>query len=212
MGHLTLIFWIALAAFGLGSCRKGNGKSGPDLVDGETDSSGGTTAPGGGFGGVNVPLRPSCSMRGAVVGERVLIAGGDSDGTVTIGGAAKKDDEVLDGDLETKLAGELAVLDAVLGDHFAPLWSTLTLEEPRRGFAMVTHGSKVFIGGGQRPKRDFVPGQAYDFSVAMSDQSALGLLLYRGVLPFVPPDKVGSTCEDIVLPVRERLNMPADDP
>jgi len=50
------------------------------------------------------------------------------------------------------------------------------------------------------------------FSVAMSDQSALGLLLYRGVLPFVLPDKVGSTYEDIVLPIRERLNMPADDP
>jgi SEC-C motif-containing protein len=31
------------------------------------------------------------------------------------------------------------------------------------------------------------------FSVAMSDQSALGLILYRGVLPFVPPDKVKST-------------------
>ena len=50
------------------------------------------------------------------------------------------------------------------------------------------------------------------FSVAMSDQSALGLILYRGVLPFVPPDKVGSNYENIVLPVRERLNMPADDP
>jgi hypothetical protein len=50
------------------------------------------------------------------------------------------------------------------------------------------------------------------FSVAMSDQSALGLILYRGVLPFVPPDKVASNYENIVLPVRERLNMPADDP
>jgi hypothetical protein len=50
------------------------------------------------------------------------------------------------------------------------------------------------------------------FSVAMSDQSALGLILYRGVLPFVPPDKVKSTYEDIVLPIRERLNMPPDDP
>ena len=50
------------------------------------------------------------------------------------------------------------------------------------------------------------------FSVAMSDQPALGLLLYRGILPFVPPDKVGSSYEDIVLPARERLNLPADDP
>jgi hypothetical protein len=50
------------------------------------------------------------------------------------------------------------------------------------------------------------------FSVAMSDQPALGLLLYRGVLPFVPPDKVGSNYENIVLPVRERLNLPANDP
>ena len=50
------------------------------------------------------------------------------------------------------------------------------------------------------------------FSVAMSDQSALGLILYRGVLPFVPPDKVASSYENIVLAVRERLNMPADDP
>jgi hypothetical protein len=50
------------------------------------------------------------------------------------------------------------------------------------------------------------------FAVAMSDQSALGLILYRGILPFVPPDKVGSNYDDIVLPVRERLNMSADDP
>jgi len=50
------------------------------------------------------------------------------------------------------------------------------------------------------------------FSVAMSDQTALGLILYRGVLPFVPPDKVASSYENIVLAVRERLNMPADDP
>jgi hypothetical protein len=50
------------------------------------------------------------------------------------------------------------------------------------------------------------------FSVAMSDQSALGLILYRGVLPFVPPDNVKSTYEDIVLPIRDRLIMPADDP
>src|SRR5205085_8944182 len=28
----------------------------------------------------------------------------------------------------------------------------------------------------------------------------------------VPPDKVGSNYEEIVLPARERLNMPADDP
>jgi len=50
------------------------------------------------------------------------------------------------------------------------------------------------------------------FSVAFSDQSALGLVLYRGVLPFVPPDKVASNYDNIVLPIRERLNMPADDP
>jgi len=50
------------------------------------------------------------------------------------------------------------------------------------------------------------------FSVAMSDQSALGLILYRGVLPFVPPDKVASNYENIILPVRERLDMAAVDP
>jgi hypothetical protein len=50
------------------------------------------------------------------------------------------------------------------------------------------------------------------FAVAFSDASALGLILYRGVLPFVPPDDVGTSYDDIVLPIRERLNLPADDP
>jgi hypothetical protein len=50
------------------------------------------------------------------------------------------------------------------------------------------------------------------FAVAVSDQSGLGLFLYRGILPFVPPDKVASSYEDIVLPIRERLNLPSDDP
>ena len=50
------------------------------------------------------------------------------------------------------------------------------------------------------------------FSVAHSDAAALGLLLYRGVLPFIPPDAVKNSYEDIVLPIRERLNFLTDDP
>jgi len=50
------------------------------------------------------------------------------------------------------------------------------------------------------------------FAVAHSEASALGLILYRGVLPFVPPEKTGKYYEDIVLPIRERLNLPALDP
>ena len=50
------------------------------------------------------------------------------------------------------------------------------------------------------------------FSVAHSDQPALGLILYRGVLPFIPPDEVKSSYDQIVLPIRDRLNLPPDDP
>jgi len=50
------------------------------------------------------------------------------------------------------------------------------------------------------------------FAVAYSDASALGLILYRGVLPFVPPDEIGNSYDDTVLPIREQLNFPSDDP
>jgi hypothetical protein len=50
------------------------------------------------------------------------------------------------------------------------------------------------------------------FSVTHSEASALGLVLYRGVLPFVAPEEVKKSYEDIVLPIRERLNLPAADP
>jgi hypothetical protein len=50
------------------------------------------------------------------------------------------------------------------------------------------------------------------FAVAHSEANALGLLIYRGVLPFVPPDEVKGSYKDIVLPIRERLNLPVDDP
>jgi hypothetical protein len=50
------------------------------------------------------------------------------------------------------------------------------------------------------------------FGVAHSDASALGLLLYRGVLPFQPADRPGNPYDDIVLPIRERLNLPVEDP
>jgi hypothetical protein len=50
------------------------------------------------------------------------------------------------------------------------------------------------------------------FAVAHSDASALGLLLYRGILPFLPVDKVGQSYDEIVTPIRERLNLPVEDP
>jgi hypothetical protein len=50
------------------------------------------------------------------------------------------------------------------------------------------------------------------FAVAHSEANALGLVLYRGVLPFVPPVEVKTAYEDIVLPLRERLDLAVDDP
>ena len=50
------------------------------------------------------------------------------------------------------------------------------------------------------------------FSVIHSDARALGLILYRGVLPFIPPDEAKNSYGDIILPVRERLDLPAADP
>ena len=44
------------------------------------------------------------------------------------------------------------------------------------------------------------------------EASALGLLVYRGVLPFIAPDEVQNSYKDVVLPVRERLKLPAADP
>ena len=53
---------------------------------------------------------------------------------------------------------------------------------------------------------------ALAFSVAFSDASALGMLLYRGVLPFIPPAETEKSYEVVVLPIRERLNLPVHDP
>jgi hypothetical protein len=50
------------------------------------------------------------------------------------------------------------------------------------------------------------------FAVAHTDATALGLILYRGVLPLVPPKEIGQTYDQIILPIRERLNLPLDDP
>jgi predicted nuclease with TOPRIM domain len=38
------------------------------------------------------------------------------------------------------------------------------------------------------------------------------MLLYRGVLPFIPPADAATFYERIVLPIRERLNLPDHDP
>src|SRR5579884_1930759 len=50
------------------------------------------------------------------------------------------------------------------------------------------------------------------FAVIHSDYPALGLIVYRGVMPFVPLNEIKESYENIVLPVRERLNLPAADP
>jgi hypothetical protein len=39
----------------------------------------------------------------------------------------------------------------------------------------------------------------------------LGILLYRGVFPLVPPDRAASSFEQLLL-ARDRLNLPPDDP
>src|SRR5204863_8764276 len=49
-------------------------------------------------------------------------------------------------------------------------------------------------------------------AVAFSDAGALGMLLYRAVLPFIPPAEVGEAYERVVQPIRERLNQPVHDP
>jgi hypothetical protein len=49
------------------------------------------------------------------------------------------------------------------------------------------------------------------YSAAFSKFPALGILLYRGVLPFVAPEKAKIQYEQ-VLAIRDRLNLPPDDP
>ena len=48
------------------------------------------------------------------------------------------------------------------------------------------------------------------FGVAHSEANALGVLLYRGVLPFMAPDEVKTSYANMVLPLREQLEpLPA---
>src|SRR5262249_21989477 len=49
------------------------------------------------------------------------------------------------------------------------------------------------------------------YSVAFSRFSALGILLYRAVLPLVPAEKMKPQYEQMLL-IRDRLNLPPDDP
>ena len=49
------------------------------------------------------------------------------------------------------------------------------------------------------------------YSVAFSRFSALGILLYRAVLPLAPPEKVEPQYEQMLM-IRDRLNLPPDDP
>ncbi len=49
------------------------------------------------------------------------------------------------------------------------------------------------------------------YGVTFSKFSALGILLYRGVLPLVPPDRAAASFEQLLL-ARDRLNLPPDDP
>ena len=50
------------------------------------------------------------------------------------------------------------------------------------------------------------------FGVQFSEASALGLLLYRGVLPFVSAAEARKNYENYALPLRDRLKLPVDDP
>ena len=49
------------------------------------------------------------------------------------------------------------------------------------------------------------------YSVAFSKFSALGILLYRGVLPLASPQQVENNYSQLLL-IRDRLNLPPDDP
>ncbi|HEY5298831.1 MAG TPA: SEC-C metal-binding domain-containing protein [Verrucomicrobiae bacterium] len=49
------------------------------------------------------------------------------------------------------------------------------------------------------------------YGVTFSKFPALGILLYRGVFPLVPPDRALASFEQLLL-ARDRLNLPPDDP
>ena len=49
------------------------------------------------------------------------------------------------------------------------------------------------------------------YGVTFSKFPALGILLYRGVFPLVPPDRAAASFEQLLI-ARDRLNLPPDDP
>lgn len=164
LAYIILIF--ALSA--CGSCERDE----PATSGGYTSSrvSGGV---GGGTigGGLSVPFRPSCDMRGAAVGGRLLLAGGSSTAEVEFQSGNGSGDDTEE---EVRDAGQIAVLDVtedLSGEGlYTPRWSTLELPEPRRGFAMVTHGNRIFIAGGQRPLRNFYGGENFNYAEAKSNR------------------------------------------
>ena len=82
----------------------------------------------------------------------------------------------------------------------------LAQDDPAKSIALIEEAAQNALKSGDPAD---VSNVAY--SVAFSKYSALGILLYRAALPFVPPEKVDESYEQMQI-VRERLKLAPDDP
>ncbi|HTX22521.1 MAG TPA: SEC-C metal-binding domain-containing protein [Candidatus Aquilonibacter sp.] len=79
-------------------------------------------------------------------------------------------------------------------------------EDPARSLQLIEENARKIL---QTEDMEELLGLAY--GVTFSRFPALGILLYRGVFPLVPPDRALASFEQLLL-ARDRLNLPPDDP
>lgn len=79
-------------------------------------------------------------------------------------------------------------------------------EDPARCLQLIEENARKVL---QTENLEPLLGLAY--GVTFSKFPALGILLYRGVFPLVPPDRAAASFEQLLL-ARDRLNLPPDDP
>ena len=79
-------------------------------------------------------------------------------------------------------------------------------EDPARCVQLMEENARIVL---QTEDMEELLGLAY--GVTFSKFPALGILLYRGVFPLIPPDRAAASFEQLLI-ARDRLNLPPDDP
>jgi hypothetical protein len=79
-------------------------------------------------------------------------------------------------------------------------------DDPARSLQLIEEESRKVL-----KTEDMEDSLGLAYSVAVSKFPALGILLYRGVFPLVPPERAAKSFEQLLI-ARDRLNLPPDDP